>query len=149
MTGLVNLTLSLVPLLLVILIIGLPITGAILFLPVPMFLLAAFSLGVGLLLSTIAVYFPDVAEMYQILLTGWMYLTPIFYPETILPEEYAWLLTRLNPVYHLIRIFRAILYEGRLPYFNEVWPAVIFSLVSLVMGWIIFSKKSDEFSYRI
>jgi len=91
MTGLVNLTLSLVPLLLVILIIGLPITGAILFLPVPMFLLAAFSLGVGLLLSTIAVYFPDVAEMYQIFLTAWMYLTPIFYPESILPENIAWL----------------------------------------------------------
>jgi ABC-2 type transport system permease protein len=104
---------------------------------------------VGLLLSTLAVYFPDVAEMYQILLTGWMYLTPIFYPESILPKNYAWLLTRLNPVYHLIRMFRACLYEGRMPYYNEVWPAVIFSLVILVLGWTIFAKKSDEFSYRI
>ncbi len=148
-TGLVNLALSLVPLLFVILIIGLPIRWSILFIPIPMLLLAAFSLGVGLLLSTLAVYFPDVAEMYQILLTGWMYLTPIFYPESILPKNYAWLLTRLNPVYHLMRMFRACLYEGRMPYFDEVWPAVVFSLVILVLGWVIFAKKSDEFSYRI
>ena len=36
-----------------------------------------------------AVYFPDVAEMYQIFLTAWMYLTPIFYPESILPANIA------------------------------------------------------------
>ena len=56
----------------------------------PIFILVAFSLGLGLMLSTLAVYFPDVAEMYQIILAAWMYMTPIFYPESILPEMLAY-----------------------------------------------------------
>jgi len=149
LTGLVNLTLSLVPLMIVELILGLPIRPAILFLPAPMLLLAMFSLGVGLLISTVAVYFPDVAEMYQIVLSAWMYLTPIFYPESILPSTWGWYMTRLNPIYHLIRLFRACIYEGRIPFFNELWPAMVFSLAILVTGWILFSNKADEFSYRV
>src|SRR5215208_1250072 len=58
-TGVVNLLLSLVPLMLIMLIIGRPITWAILFLPIPVALLTAFALGVGLLLSSLAVRFPD------------------------------------------------------------------------------------------
>jgi len=57
----------------------------VLFLPVSILLLTAFTLGFGLMLSALAIYFPDVAEMYQILLTAWMYLTPIIYPEEIIP----------------------------------------------------------------
>jgi ABC-type polysaccharide/polyol phosphate export permease len=75
-TGLVNITLSTIPLVLVMLITQVPIRPSILFLPVPVILLACFALGVGLLISTIAVYFPDVSEMYQIILIGWLYLTP-------------------------------------------------------------------------
>jgi ABC-type polysaccharide/polyol phosphate export permease len=148
-TGLVNLLIAVIPLILVMVIIGLPIKISIVFMPLPILLLAAFALGTGLLLSTIAVYFPDVSEMYQIILTAWMYLTPIFYPESILPENIAWLITRFNPVYHLIRLFRACIYEGRFPYWGEIWPAMIFSTFILVIGWVIFSRKSDDFSYRI
>lgn len=149
LTGLTNLLLAFIPLTILILAIGLPLRISIAFVPIPILLLAAFSLGMGLLLSTFAVYFPDVAEMYQIGLTAWMYLTPIFYPERVLPEKISWFITRLNPVYHLVRIFRACIYEGRFPHWNEVWPAMIFSTVVLVIGWIVFSRKSDEFSYRI
>ncbi len=148
-TGLFNLVLSLITLLLVMIVIGLPVRISILFLPYPMVLLAAFSLGVGLLISTLAVYFPDVSEMYQILMMAWMYLTPIFYPESILPKTYGPLLIKLNPIYYLLRLFRACIYEGRFPAPAEIWPATIIALVVMVAGWYLFSKKSDEFAYRI
>jgi len=148
-TGVVNLIIALVPLILVMLVIGLPIRISIIFIPIPILFLTAFALGLGLLLSTMAVYFPDVTEMYQIMLAAWMYLTPIFYPESILPANIAWYVTRLNPVYHLVRLFRACIYEGRFPYFSEIWPALLFSTVILTVGWVIFARKSDEFSYRI
>ena len=80
-TGLVNFLLSLVPLFLIAILVGLPLRWTIAFLPVSILLLTAFSLGVGLLFSAWAIYFPDVAEMYQILLIAWLYLTPIIYPE--------------------------------------------------------------------
>ncbi|MBI3998904.1 MAG: ABC transporter permease, partial [Armatimonadetes bacterium] len=88
--GLVNLVMALVPLAAVMVAIGVPIGPAALFLPVSILLLAMFALGVGLLVSTLAVYFPDVAEMYQVGLLAWMYLTPIIYPEEIIPEAYRW-----------------------------------------------------------
>jgi ABC-type polysaccharide/polyol phosphate export permease len=148
-TGLINLLIALVPLIIVMLVLGLSIKISIIFIPIPILFLLAFALGLGLLLSTMAVYFPDVAEMYQIILAAWMYLTPIFYPERILPANISWFITRLNPVYHLVRLFRACLYEGRFPNFAEIWPAMVFSTVVLILGWVIFTRKSDEFSYRI
>jgi ABC-type polysaccharide/polyol phosphate export permease len=148
-TGIVNLSLSILPLLLVILLTGLPLTPAIVFLPVSMLMLACFSLGVGLLVSTVAVYFPDVAEMYQIFLTAWMYLTPVIYPEQVIPEVFRRWITVFNPMYYLVRLYRLPVYDGRLPTWGEFLPAATIALVTLLLGWWLFSSKSDEFAYRI
>ncbi len=148
-TGMVNLSLALAPLVLINLITGVPIKPAILFLPVSMLLLAAFALGVGLLISTFAVYYPDVAEMYNIALVGWMYLTPVIYPISILPEAFRFWVVRLNPMYYLLEVYRAPVYYGRLPGLDILIPAVLIALIFLVTGWIVFTQKADEFSYRI
>jgi ABC-2 type transport system permease protein len=113
-----------------------------------MILLAAFALGIGLILSTLAIYFPDVSEMYQIILVAWMYLTPIIYPEEILPEAYRFWITNLNPMYHLIQVFRLPLYEGVFPGWVEIMIAGGISLITLTIGWLFFSKKADEFTYQ-
>lgn len=148
-TGLVNLALSLVPLVVVMLASSVPLRPTVLFLPVPTLLLACFAMGVGLLISTFAVFFPDVAEIYQIVLIAWMYLSPVVYPEEILsPICRLWLL-RLNPMYHLVRLFRMPIYDGRLPSWAELWPASVVSLLALILGWLIVTKKSEEFAYRV
>jgi ABC-2 type transport system permease protein len=95
-----------------------------------------------------AVYFPDVAEMYQIILLAWFYLTPIIYPEEILPPNLDWIL-KLNPMYYLVNLFRLPLLDGRIPTFEEILPAAICGVGALVFGWIFFTSKSDEFAYRI
>jgi ABC-type polysaccharide/polyol phosphate export permease len=148
-TGLVNIIISLVPLLLVMVVTGVPVHLSFLFLPVPILFLAAFSLGLGLLLSTVAVYFPDVKEMYQIVLTAWMYLTPIIYPVEVIPEAYRTLITTLNPMYHLVELFRIPILPGRFPTLEEILPAFLIALVTLVAGWWAFSQKADEIAYRI
>jgi ABC-type polysaccharide/polyol phosphate export permease len=148
-TGIVNLTLSFIPLIIVMLVAKVPLRSSVIFLPVPMLLLACFSLGVGLLISTIAVYFPDVSEMYQIGLSAWMFLTPIMYPEEILPELYRFWLVNLNPMYHLIKLYRIPLYYGRFPTPVELLYGVLVSLPLLVIGWFVFTRKADEFAYRI
>ncbi len=148
-TGLVNLTLALIPLILINAITGVPIQATVLFLPIPMLLLAAFALGVGLLISTFAVYYPDVAEMYGIAMYGWMYLTPVIYPITILPENYRFWITHLNPMYYFLEIYRAPIYYGKLPTLDVLIPAILIAVFSLIVGWIVFTNKADEFSYRI
>jgi ABC-type polysaccharide/polyol phosphate export permease len=146
-TGLINLLLSLIPLLLIMMVVRRPITWAFLFIPISILMLAAFALGVSLILSTLAVYFPDVKEMYQIIIQAWMYLTPIAYPETILPEVYRFWLLHLNPMYYLITIFRATIYDGKLPSLEFIVVGGMISLVTLVAGWVYFSRKADEFAY--
>ena len=148
-TGLVNITLSMVPLIGVMLITGLKLHWSILFTPISVLILAGFALGVGLLISTLAVYFPDIAEMYQIVLMAWMFLTPVMYPVTILPEAYRYYLTTLNPMYHMVTLFRIPIYFGRLPTMTELLVPLGISLFFLTLGWLVFTKKSDEFAYRI
>lgn len=147
-TGVVNLMLSLVPLIALMLVSGRPLHWSALFVPVAIILLAAFALGIGLILSALGVYFPDVVEMYQIILVAWMYLTPIIYPEEILPVAYRFWITNLNPMYHMMNIFRKPLYDGVLPDWNELVIAVIIAITTLVIGWFFFSNKADEFAYR-
>jgi len=148
-TGLVNLILSLIPMIVVMLVSGLPIRLSILFLPVPILLLLAFSLGIGLIVSTWAIFFPDVSEMFQIVLAAWMYLNPIIYNETMLPDQLRFWLERLNPMYNIIRLFRLPIYDGRLPTWGELWPSIVISFAVLAVGWLIFTSKSDEFAYRV
>jgi len=148
-TGLVNLVLSLIPLLMILLAVGRPIRWAFLFIPIPILLLAAFALGVSLILSTMTVYFPDIKEMYQILIQAWMYLTPIMYPADILPAKYSFWLLHLNPLYYLIEIFRAPIYEGVLPPLDILIPGTLIAVITLLVGWIYFANRADEFAYNI
>ena len=87
LAGVVNLLFALVPLLGILLVTGHPIRPALLFLPVAILIAATFTLGAGLLLSPLAVFFYDIVEMVTVALTLGMYLTPVFYPMDIVPDE--------------------------------------------------------------
>lgn len=146
-TGLVNIVLSLVPLVFIMAITGSQLRWSALFIPLVLVLLSAFALGVGLIISTLAVFFPDVSEMYQIVLLAWMYLTPIIYPEEIIPQTYRFWFFNLNPMYHLVKIFRMPLYDGSLPDWKTLLIGTVVSLVTLIVGWFVYSRKADEFAY--
>lgn len=147
-TGLVNLLFSLVPLAIIMLATGVGFSPALVFLPVPIFLTALFVLGIGLMLSVFAAQFADVIEVYQIVLTAWLYLTPIIYPLEIIPEQYRWLFN-LNPMYHLLETFRLPVYAGVLPGLYRLLIAAFIAIVTFGIGWMLFTKKADEFAYRI
>jgi ABC-2 type transport system permease protein len=147
-TGLVNLVLALVPLLLIVVLSGVPLTWALLWLPLPMLLVACFALGIGLLLSTVAISFPDVVEMYQVILTAWYFLTPIIYPLSALPESTRSLM-RLNPAYYLVEAFRAPIYAGTAPEPATLVVAMVAAVVTLVVGWLLFTSAADEMPARL
>ena len=148
-TALVNIALSLVPLIIVMLIVKVPITWTFLFVPIPVLFLAMFSLGLGLFISTVAIYYSDVAEMYAILLTAWMYLSPVIYTPETLPEVYQLWIVRLNPMYHLINLFRAPIYLGEIPGMRDILICALISIITLFVGWMAFTNKADEFAYRV
>lgn len=84
------------------------------FLPVMLVLQMVFMTGLSLFLATMNIFFRDIGPMVTILLMVWFWLTPIVYPLAIVPEAFQ-VLVRLNPAYHLIEPFRAVLAYGRAP----------------------------------
>src|SRR5207248_3278951 len=118
-SALINLALALVPLVLLMLVTGGIFSWALLVVTVSALLLALFCYGVGLILSSSAVFFRDAVYTYQVLLIAWMYLTPLFYPEEIIPDRFK-VFVYLNPIYHLVQLFRAPIYGGVLPDLTNV-----------------------------
>jgi len=146
-TALVNLGLSLVPLLLITLFFKQPLNWTLLFVPAAMVMAAIFSLGVGLILSSIAVVFSDVVEMWGVIVRALFYLTPVMYPEEIVPERFIWLV-KINPLYHMMLCWREPIYRGALPPLDSVLKALVWSVGTLLVGWWVFSRRSHQFALR-
>lgn len=91
---------------------GLPLTAlALPLLILPQFL---FTAGVCWMLAALGVFLRDLSHMMSFLLTVWMFITPIFYPETSLPVSLIPILAK-NPLFQLVRMYRQVLLEGQWP----------------------------------
>lgn len=148
-SGVINLCLALVPLLLILLMTRHPITPALLFLPVSILLAAVFTLGAGLLLSPLAVFFSDVVEMVGVVLSILMYLTPIFYPMSILKDSRYLPLVRFNPVRSILEVFRDPIYQGEVPPLTHLTVCLGIALAALAIGAFAFRRSSDRIPFYI
>ena len=145
-SGVINLLLAMVPLLGLMLVTGHPLTPALAFLPVSILIVGVFTLGVGLLLSPLAVFFSDVVEMVGVALTMLMYLTPIFYPIAILPDKFRWVV-RFNPLRSILEVFRDPIYFGKIPPLSHLSIALVIALVSFLVGAWAFRRSSDRINF--
>jgi ABC-2 type transport system permease protein len=148
LSGLVNLLISLLPLAAIMLVVRHPFTVTLAFLPVAILLALAFSLGVSMLLAGVCIEFNDVVQIYQAALLAWMYLTPVVYPLTAVPEKFRWLIL-VNPMTHLVEVFRSPIYYGVLPGGRSFAYAAVWSISSLVVGWVFFRRHADRIAYLV
>ncbi len=140
----INLLLSLIPLLGVMLLTGTPLKPAVLLLPFGLICLVAFCIGIGFLLSTAMVFFRDTQFLWGVVSMLWMYATPIFYPESIIPANFM-LLYKCNPLYHIIRFIRIVLINGVSPEPKAYALCLIASFAPLLLGAVVFKKNQDKF----
>ena len=147
-TSLINLLLSIVPLIGIALVLGLRIQISLVVWPVAILLVSIFALGIGLLLSTAVIYFADMLPVYEVILTIWLYLTPIIYPLEIVPSEWQWVF-RLNPMYYYVEAFRMPLLYGIIPGWGIWLPATVIAIFTLLLGGLVFTAKSNEYAYRV
>ena len=145
-SGVVNLVLALVPLFFVLWFLGFAPSSAIFFLPVAILIVATFTLGAGLLLSPLAVFFADVVEMVSVLLTLLMYLTPIIYPYEVVPDKYRWIV-RYNPLRSILETFRDPIYQREIPPFQHIAVSVGIALAALAIGTWAFRRSSDRIPF--
>ena len=143
-SGLVNLALSLVVLFAVMAVTGAPLRPALIFLPVSLLLVGLFTFGASLAFTAISVFFGDVREMVQAGLPALMYLTPIIYPISVVPDRFRWLI-KLNPLVYIVEIVRDPIYYGIIPAPTTLLVATVVSLGSLTIGWMIFRHMAPRF----
>ena len=110
----------------------------------PLFFIVVFSLGVGLVLSAITVKFRDIMHLYSVFVTALMYLTPVIYPMSILPD---WLrpIVLYNPITNILLMFRGVMLYNSLPSVSSIVIAVIECIVMLALGLYVFYKNQDDF----
>ena len=104
-----------------------------------------FCLGLGMLLAQASVFFRDIQYIYAALVTAWMYLTPLFYPITLLPDFLSKSVETWNPMYFYITQFRQIVLEGRIPEPHLIYAGCIAAILALVVGTWAFLKTQDKF----
>lgn len=144
LSSFVTMSFSLVAIVIVMIFTKATFSWTILLFPIPLALLLLFSCGVGMVLSALSVYFRDITHLYGVLTMAWMYLTPIFYPIEAIPTEVIPLITA-NPMYHFITFFRELLLYGKVPGLTMWFTCIVWSVVAMGLGIIIFRKMQRNF----
>ena len=144
----INLGISLIPLLALSLVMGIKLTKSIFLIFFFLLCLIVFSLGVGMFLSALMVFFRDIQFLWGVIAQIWMYATPIFYPAEIVPEKYNFVI-RFNPLYHFIGNLRKCLIDGVSPEPISYIYCLIFAIVAFVIGTFVFKKTQDKFTLYI
>ena len=144
LSSLVNLLFSFLAFMLVFIVTRAPFHWTMLLLPIPIIYTFVFSLGVAMLLSSMAVFFRDLTYLYGVFTLLLMYLTPIFYPVEILPERLLPFMG-FNPLYHFVDYFRDLTLKGIVP---DLWSNMVcigFSLAALCCGVYVFMTQQDKY----
>ena len=140
----INLLASFTALIFVMLAMRVDLHYTVLLVPIPLIFIIFFSLGIGLILSAIAVKFRDIVHLYSVFVTALMYLTPVIYPMSILPE---WLekIVLINPITNILIMFRDVMMNNTVPGIASIGIAIVETAIALALGLYVFYKSQDTF----
>lgn len=154
LANLVNFLLALIVLFGMIFVFQVRLTTAVLMLPLIIFVQFMFIMGMALFLSTANVFYRDTQHIMEVLLQAWFFVTPIFYPITILPESAEILgftvniqlwARRLNPMASLVASYRDVLYRGAPTGLDFFLRTAVQCLAIFVIGYLVFWRFSPVF----
>ena len=141
----INLLISFIPLLIIMLLTGVPLHKSLLLLPLCLIFLLLFTAGMAFILSSLNVFFRDTQFLWSILLTIWNFMTPIFYPESIIPGAYR-TLYHLNPLYQFVYFARTVIIGGISPTPITYLYCILASVIPFAIGLFFFRKTQDKFT---
>ncbi len=145
--SLVNFAFSLVAVALVMLWFRVLPTWHLILLPVCLFLLMCFCMGLGMMLSALAVFFRDVMHLWTVVITAWMYLTPIFWTTDYISQMAHWIqvLVVVNPMFNYLQFMRDIFLFNTMPSMLTLGLCVFWAVAALVVGYAVFHKTEHKF----
>jgi lipopolysaccharide transport system permease protein len=134
-----------IALLIAIVIIRHELHATLLWLPVLVIPQLLFTLGAAWLIASLGVFVRDITQGISLLLTAWMFLTPIVYPESIVPARFRTLI-EINPFTTLVRSYRRVLIDGVLPDWSGLAYFTAWALVSFLFGYWWFARTRKNFA---
>lgn len=145
--SLVNFSFSLVAVALVMLFFRVAPTWHLILLPVCLLLLMCFCMGLGMMLSALAVFFRDVMHLWSVVITAWMYLTPIFWTTDFISQMARWIqvLVVVNPMYNYLQFMRDIFLFNTVPSALTFGLCAVWAVIALAIGYTVFHKTEHKF----
>src|SRR5204863_9145570 len=115
--------------------------------PATAIITAMFALGLALAIAAVAIYFPDAADLYQMLLIPWMFITPVIYPRAILPPRVSRLVS-LNPMALFVDAYRRPIVDNTVASPASFGIMIGIAAATLLFGWFVFTRCADDIAYR-
>lgn len=133
---------------------NLTITWRILLVFIPMLYVLIFSVGVGLILSVLNVFFRDVEYIWDVFTKLLLYMVPVLYPLSKITTPWIIFVIKINPLYTMIELFRqCVLYGNTVVSPVLSWKLLLYAFAcaigSLIIGIWIFNKYSDKIVYHL
>lgn len=147
-SNLINFLISSILVFIALFISGIGLTKAIVVLPLIILIQYILQLGLSFILSAITVYVRDVEYLINVLMMLAFYLSPIVYSADMIPSKYLPLF-KLNPMFHIIKYYRDILYYGKIPEMGSVLLLLLVCIIILVVGYLIFRKLEKRFAEEL
>ena len=139
---------SFIPLVLVMAVTGMKFNRINLMVIFPLIYLLGISLGIGMILCSIRVFFGDVKHLYSVFLLMLMYMTPVFYPAEIIADKFMGVI-KLNPLFTILNMIRdAMMYQTLSPLQDHL-TSIGYMFLYLLIGFMVFYKTQDKFIFHL
>jgi lipopolysaccharide transport system permease protein len=119
--------------------------GTLVFLPLIVVAQLMATFGFAWLVASLGVFVRDIVQGITLVLMAWMYLTPIIYPESLVPETYRAAIN-LNPFTPLIRNYRRVILDGIPPDWRGLAYFAVFALCTFLLGYWWFARTRKNFA---
>lgn len=144
LSGLLTQIIGSVILIILVFITRLQLHWTLVFLPVLMFLQLLLTIGLSWIISSLGVFIRDISHITGLVLLAWMFLTPIMYPESMVPERFRFIL--INPIATLVSSYRLVIIEGQLPDFVRLTMLSFFIIAVFCAGYEFFGRAKTAFA---
>lgn len=144
-TGIVTELIGFTILVAALLVTGHPIRPVMLLLPFILLLQAVLTTGLAWIIAGTTVFIRDLGQMLGMVLTLWVFLTPIFYPPSVVPQSMQVFLA-VNPMYALVEAYRSVILRGEFPALEGVALIAVIGVVAFLAGYRVFTRMQPAFA---
>lgn len=142
----VNLLFSMIAVMIVLVFKPIKASYTMLLIPIPLGFFLMFTIGFGLILASLYAFFRDIKHLYSVIILAWMYLTPVFYPVSLVDDTpIVGTIVRLNPLTWFITYFRDLFLNSHIPSLRTTIITAGYSLGMFIIGFLVFRKAQDRF----